>query len=297
MTMTQEPKGVSYTHSLRDQGVLVNMQMKWPRWSKKDRAASREICANKGVSDNRARVTKDLIDPKSMQSVTSICNDLRDNTFDFYTTEWMGGLKLLMMPTYKEFMDEYNQKRAKAYAAFSDWKLNRYLPEIERARTNGLGELFDRGIYPTMAELDKRFEIKLSVMPIPDTDFRVKLGENMAEQARKDEQERMQKLVERPFTELLGSLKHFVERWDKKPNERFDRSAIDKVRRLVEVGPKLDMTGRLKGICDMIETSLPYMPEEMRDSEAATKMVCDQMDYAVVALEDEIDLLSSTLDT
>lgn len=293
-TMTMD-KHVDYRRSLTEQAVLVTMETKTPSFRKINKQAGEELCLDKKTRKDRAKVLTIALNEKSMAPFTSVIDEARKSVFYFYTVDWMGTARLCMMPVFQTMVDQFNELKAKAYKNFLIWCDEDYEAEIENARRD-MGQLFDRSIYPSREEIRKEFEMKLEIMQVPESDLRVKIGNTMAKQAREQERERMQRVIERPFRDLVERGRQFLKRLDMKADTRHDTTAIETLRRIVETAPKLDVTGRLQAICNPLLSSLPIMDAEIRSGDRAKEFFRNTVQHALTKVEEEIDLLSADID-
>lgn len=294
MTMTTKPQ-VNFDVPLSKQAVLIEFHVSNPvKMRQKDVAASVELCHDKRVAAGNAAVYKDLLRPKCTHQYSSVVSDIRDNVIKYYCQPWFGGCYLLLMTTHGDFMDDYNQKEALAKREFLKWCVTIYPREIEAARIR-LGDLFDEKAFASPEELQRiGLKLTLDLHKVPDTNFAMQLGEGMAERARENERERMSSLIARPYEQLQETCRQFIERWSLKQSKKWDPAVIEKLKRLASVAPKMDLTGKLGDVCELLSAYLPDPSqwEEMRKDADLCSMVCDGVRDAA----DQVDLLSSELD-
>ena len=170
--------------------------------------------------------------------------------------------------------------------------------------------LFRQEDYPSVEKLRSKFGVKLEVLPIPSgSDFRVELSAE--EQARVSREidanvrESLTRGTEDLWKRLREVVSHMVERLNE-PESRFHGSLVTNIADLVEILPKLNVSGDadLNRFTEQIKQRLcNYSAQELRKNELlrvvtatdANKIVA-KMDDLLLNREDESPALPTAND-
>ena len=188
-------------------------------------------------------------------------------------------LSVRLLPTlvYMDFADRMRALKDEYDLAVSVF-LTDYLDLKEQARAE-LPELYNEANYPTLASMNEKFGVRMSVLPFPDaSQFGVELPENVLTSLRGEIDQHVMTSIHEANNDLVGRLYKAVskmaERLYASPNVRLD--VANNVRELCELLPKLNFSNdpRLKHILDQAKLHLAsYSGADLKESSVLRSQV------------------------
>ena len=172
---------------LSDKAVLVHLGVSQWVAKKLDRKASNEIARINGADNRAGNYNKSLLPSCTLlEAVKQETSAIRK---DFYrnTLPWgIEGTFILPSANYLAFMSEYRGKKGYWKEVLVKNFLDGYLDaKLDAQRL--LGSLYNESNYPTLDSLTLKFDMDLSVMPVPvGGDFRADLSDDEAAKAEAD---------------------------------------------------------------------------------------------------------------
>jgi hypothetical protein len=168
------------TH-LSDKALLVNLSIKQWTAKKLDKRASVEIAKIHGADSRAGRYNKSLL--PTCTSLAAVHQETTVIRTEFYhnTLPWgIEGTFILPSANYLPFMTEYRGKKGTwehlTMTFFGEYEQG--VLDAERL----LGSLFKASDYPSQDEMELKFSMDLSILPVPSAgDFRVELADDEVE--------------------------------------------------------------------------------------------------------------------
>lgn len=190
---------------------------------KLDKSTTEEVVRGKGAGDKgAARVNKNLLaGRKELEVINQHVGAVRTYMYD-NTLPWSdSGIRLLPSINFMQFNDKM-QEYETVFNNLVDEFIDVY-PTLITAQAMALGDMFNRGEFPSAHELKYKFNFRLNFMPVPSAgDFRVDVGND----AQKELQEKLSKLaderVEHAMRDVKTRLKDHLDRMS-------DRLSVDVV--------------------------------------------------------------------
>jgi hypothetical protein len=213
---------------------------------KHDRKISREVADQHGAHQGAGRYNKQLLHgAQKLEELRSLACQIR---LYFYkvTLPWSDeGFRLLPANFYFDLMARMREFEA-SFDAGVDAFLRVYPEYVEQVRPE-LNGLFREEDYPSPEKLKAKFGVKLDVLPIPTgADFRVQMSnEEQARVAREIDanvRESLMRGTEDLWKRLREVVAHMVDRLNE-PESRFHGSLVTNVLDLVEILPRLNVSG------------------------------------------------------
>lgn len=236
--MEQENKEVSV---LARNALLVRLVIH--QWSgvKQDQKARETVETTHKTEMRVGNYQKHLLPKcKELKAIQNVAQNIR-MFFDRKTLPWYAdGTGMLASNLYMDFAQEFQKRRMEYEKAVQEF-LNNYDSLKARAQMS-LGDLYNEGDYPTVAQLQYSFSCEVTYMPVPDvTDFRVELPEaernkfmnqmkDAEANARLDVYQRLTKVIKKA-AETLGE-----------PDAIFRDSLINNINELLNLVPALNVT-------------------------------------------------------
>jgi hypothetical protein len=236
-----------------DKAMLASLKIS--RWSasKHDKNITEEVAKKHGADPTMGRYSKRLIAKERLEEIAQIATRARHHHYE-NTLPWLDdGARILPAANYFDYMQQQNDLKAlfeQAVAGFAR-EYPAYVDEAKRS----LNGLFRPEDYPAASDIAGMFAMTVEIAPMPEAeDFRVSLSD--AENARIREQiqgrldeavegamqhvwERMFEAVER----MVERLKNYSVDSNGKVKNAFRDSLVTNIRELVELLPKLNITG------------------------------------------------------
>lgn len=260
--------------SLYDKAMLVSLNIRNWQARKHDREISEEVARDHATgkpSDAVGRYNKILIDKAALKPIQEIISAARTHHY-FNTLPWSdAGQRILPAANFFAYSEKQREFKAKFEAAARDFVAD-YEAHVAEARVR-LNGMFREEDYPKPGELARKFAMAFEVMPIPSADdFRVSsLGAGEVEQIKAAIAERMEREFENAARDLWERIhervSHMAERLRAYSVEvdpatgkttthgAFRDSLVENLRELVEVLPRLNVTG---------DAALARMAEELQ---------------------------------
>lgn len=267
--------------------MLVDLNISMWTGRKMDKKVSEEIDASKSTKARAGNYHKKLLaGSDKLEKVQKIATAVRTWNYQ-QTLPWSdGGSRLLPMKSffdYKQTLNNFENQFNTAVANF----LEEY-PQLVSGSAFTLGELFDRGEYPTAEGLADKFKFKFVFMPVPDSgDFRI----DVEEQAKSDLQQQYEQYYTSKLNEAMNDawdrlfqvLNHISERLDytDEKKKKFWDSTITNATELCGLLTALNITNdpKMEEARKRLEKALHGVePSDVRDSEAIRSSVKKQVD-------------------
>jgi predicted secreted protein len=242
------------TIALGERAMLVSLSISIWSARKHDIRISDKVAADHGADRSMGRYAKHLIPRELLTAVNAANSALRDH-HNLNTLAWGDdGTRILPAANYLGYQEQ-QQRLEDAFArAVRDFVA--CYPQCVEAARKALNGLFDPRDYPAPERIVEKFGVRHHFMPVaqPD-DFRVRLGDAQVARIRAEIEARNAELVENANRDLWQRLQEvtarLVERlsaFDVDPVagtrlHPFRDSLIENVRSLLEIMPRLNITG------------------------------------------------------
>ena len=213
---------------------------------KHDRKVSREVADQHGAHQGAGRYNKQLLHgAQKLEELRSLAGQIRQHFYKV-TLPWSDeGFRLLPANFYFDLMARMREFESNFDAGVEAF-LHVYPQYVEQVRPE-LNGLFHEEDYPSPEKLRAKFGVKLEVLPIPTgADFRVQMSAE--EQARISREidlsvrESLMRGTEDLWKRMREVVAHMVDRLNE-PESRFHSSLVTNVLDLVEILPRLNVSG------------------------------------------------------
>ena len=285
-SLQTEPQAEAPT--LASSAMLVELNISNWAGRKKDKRASVDVTITNHADKGVANVTKKLLahndDLKAIQTHVTAMRNLHAAM----TMPWSNsGLRLL--PTAQYF--KYVQAMSDMVNEF--WKLvNEFLVKYNDAVIDvqlKMGDLFSRDDYPTVEALERKFNVGINYMPLPDAgDFRVDIGNDALREAKAQYADFYTKQFDTAmndvWTRLHKALTNMSERLDygsKEDKKVFRDSLVGNVTGMIELLRVCNVNNstQMSAMADKLEEAMSGVtPDALREDEyfrAETKAAVD----------------------
>ena len=259
---------------------------------KHDRKVSRDVADQHGAHHGAGRYNKQLLrGAHKLDELRTLAGQIRQYFYKI-TLPWSDeGFRLLPSNFYFELMARMREFEASFEQAVESF-LRVYPQYIEQVRPE-LNGLFREEDYPSTDKLRSKFGIKLEVLPIPSgADFRVQLSAD--EQARVSREidanvrESLTRGTEDLWKRLREVVAHMVDRLNE-PESRFHGSLVTNIADLVEILPKLNVSGDadLNRFAGQIKQRLcNYSAQELKKNELLRAVTATDASKIVTEMDD-----------
>lgn len=231
---------------IREKAMLAAVHISVWTAVKHDRKVSREVADQHGAHRGAGRYNKQLLHGAAkLEELRTLAGQIRQYFYQV-TLPWSDeGFRLLPANFYFDLMARMRDFEA-TFDSAVDAFLRVYPQYIEQVRPE-LNGLFRKEDYPSQEGLRAKFRVKLEVQPIPaGADFRVEMSAE--EQARVSREidlsvrESLMRGTEDLWKRLREVVAHMVDRLHE-PESRFHGSLVTNVLDLVEILPRLNVSG------------------------------------------------------
>jgi hypothetical protein len=278
---------------LTDKAMLVRVAVTQWTARKHDKNISAEIAESHGATIDAGRYNKALIAKEALATILSAANAARG--FHYVNSlPWQDdGYRILPAANYLTYTREMSGLRDRFDAAVRAFLAN-YESYVDDARRR-LNGMFKDTDYPVAAEIARKFTFDVGIMPMPDAaDFRVNVAADELSRIKADIETRTNAAVAGAVRDLWQRIHdcvaHISERLgaykigaDDKVSNPFRDSLVGNMRDLVELLPRLNVTGDadLAGMTDRLQATLcRYDADTLRNSPVAqeeTKAAADKI--------------------
>jgi len=241
--------------NLNDKALLLQLSIS--QWTARrfDKKITKQIADRHGASSQVGRYNKSLLAENDyLSNVHTLTGAIRT---DFYanTLAWgMEGTRLLPTANYLPYIQKYRKFKA-------DWDtaVSKFIMEYPRlkydARMYLPGGMYNEDDYPDTVKLTAKFNMDLSVMPIPNDDFRVALSSDELQRIQTDVTSRVkqaqQQAMQEVWQRLYDRVKHMADKLgdmkagDDQPEgsrskARLHDSTVENIRELCALLPRLN---------------------------------------------------------
>ena len=252
---------------LTERAMLCSLKFKHWGGAKIDRAVTAEVNRQHNARDDASTTRKFLVDTKSLHEIGSARSQIRK----FHTTNTLpwGNDGTRILPTdqywyYRENMSQLIDTHQRAVARF----IEEVYPEQMQIARQRLGTMFDASEYPNVDELERLFDARYELWPMPDSqDFRAALSDEEANKIRKDMDATLNEKLAETTRELWERLHSVVQKaFDtfSDGDARFKKSTLTNISDIVALMPRLNITNDadLAAMTKQIATKLTNLDAE-----------------------------------
>lgn len=206
--------------SLATSGILVSAEVSVWTGQKKDKQVQTEVASDKGADTDAISVSKNLLSKCPQHKALMTFRQTINNGMKVFTFPWAGGLDYLPMARYQRFMEWWAQREQEHTELVTEFKrvYPQFVSDLAFGVSNTLGTMFDRTDYPHVDDLDSRFTLNLTQVPVPENDWRVQVSHDLASDLHKHYAKQSEQMAQRMVDEqsaqlikVMESLKHSCE--------------------------------------------------------------------------------------
>ena len=266
--------------SIASSAVLIDLNISVWTARKLDKNVSKEIDVNKNTTIKAGNYNKHILaGSDQLDKITKLGSEIRE-WHGRQTLPWSDtGTRLLPM---NNFFD-YKQQLGIYEAEFKS-RINTFIqqyPNIIQGMAFKLGKLFDRAEYPDADKIASKFNLRYTIMPVPETnDFRVDIADDIRDEMQKEYQKAYEGRVEAAMSDawsrLHSTLEHMIDRLSGDEKKIFRNSLVDNALELTNLLTRLNVTKdpRLEKARQELEQSLVGVTaDELRDSLGARQEI------------------------
>ncbi len=282
--------------SINERAMLVDLRI--CQWSanKTDKKITREVAAAHGSEEGMGRYNKSLIAKSAIEEVKKIAGEARTDHY-FRTLPWADdGPRILSAAGYFDYAASMRDKETRFKTAV-EAVLTNYdaMKQDARARLNGL---YNEADYPTLRQLERKYQFSYNVLPVPTADdFRVDLGNVETARIAADIESRQKLGLESAMRDVWQRLYAVVQKMSErlhaynpaKPQEApFRDTLTGNIQDLLDVLPTLNLTSdtQLSSVADTIKRDLLAFPADtLREVDHARIQTADAADQIMQAME------------
>ena len=259
---------------------------------KVDKQVTDEVTAQHGASKNSGKWDKLLANKRYMTPVQKIVNEARTYHYENTLVWGLKGQGLLPAANYFDYVQKMNEFKQRFETAV--YGLLDTLDTVKEVAKEELNGMYKESDYPSREELESKFNFRITMMPVPESDFRVQLGATELAQlkaaAEQEITDRMTAAVADVWKRIEKALKHMKE---KLTEDRIDKdgkakaqiyrdSLFDNIGDLVALLPKLNVTNdpNIDSVCAEM-SSLITDPNSVRRDALLRKRKAEEVDVVL----------------
>jgi hypothetical protein len=258
---------------ISEKAMLVLLRISCWSGRRFDRELTDEVCRSKSARSGAARVNKNLVEGSSELQAVAKCHGAIRQFVYAQTLPWADtGARILPVSNYFEFSKGMSGLKRAAEAAVEAF-VAAYPDIIDRARV-ALNGMFDQGDYLPQDQIERLFSCSVDFRPMPEAaDFRVVLSDDEDKRIRDEIEGQLKGALTDAMADLWRRLREAVDHMARKlgePGAIFRNSLVENVRELVDLIPRLNLTGdkSLEGVAADVKAKLAGLdPDVLRESE------------------------------
>jgi hypothetical protein len=282
-----ELKKPEYLISLASAGVVTNVDVNVWSATKQDKKISGEVTDAYHASPEAGKFVKNLLagDPthkKLLLHRQTVYNWNKRRTYD-----WQGSSRVLPFVMLEKYKEEWRELEAE-HALLVDEFERRY-PDIIAEMAFKQGDMFDKAEYPAVGEIRSKFCMRLTISPVPASDFRCAVAEDIAEDLKQHYERTANETVQGIMRDIGGQLTDLIKRIahacsepeEGKRKPKVYDSTINQAKELCNMLERFNITKDEK-LDEMRKEAMQVIgtltADDIRDSEAVRATVKDGMD-------------------
>ena len=192
--------------SIASSAVQIDLNISTWTARKLDRKVSEEIDGTKKANTRAGNYNKHLLaGTKQLKDIQSLTGEIR-NWHVKQTLPWSdNGTRLLPMSNFFKYKEQLT-----AYQHQFDTKVQQLVqdyPQLISLSAFNLGELFNRDDYPPAEEIESKFNLSYTIIPVPEAgDFRVDIGNDIRQELETQYEDAYQQKVETAMSSAWSRL-------------------------------------------------------------------------------------------
>ena len=255
---------------LSDKALLVQLSISQWTARKYDKKATEQVASANNAAVQSGRYNKSLLPMNDFLSNVHQKSTLIRKKYYANTLPWgIDGTQILPSANYLSFMTDFRKEKY-------EWQMvvNSFLSEYMRLKTHArvsLNTLYHEADYPSQHEVASKFNMDMSIMPVPDGDFRVDVAEEELARITADVERRVvdasQNAMKEAWNRLHDRVKHMAEKLDD-PKAVFRDTLVENTREICSVLTRLNFTDdpNLEAMRQEVEQSLTkHHPDALRN--------------------------------
>jgi hypothetical protein len=271
---------------LDEKAVLVTLKISQWTGSKLDKQVSADTRKQRNATEDAGNFYKQLVAKEAIDRVTQLTTRIRKYNYTM-TVPWEDeGARMIKTDRYLDYVAQMSTFQSEWYATVEDF-LNEY-PALKRdAEYRRLkGDLFKPEDYPETRKLREKFGFKLTIDPMPSTDFRVKLTGSEIDRIQSDLEARYTGKMKRAMGDVWARLYAVVGKMAetlKDVDKGFHSTLVTNITDLLSILPSLNITDdpELTAMAQTIEDKLTKYDasilKEDRDVRKATARAASEI--------------------
>jgi hypothetical protein len=270
--------------SIASSAVLIDLNISVWTARKLDKNVSKEIDVNKHTTIKAGNYNKHILaGSDQLEAITKLSGEIRE-WHGRQTLPWSDtGTRLLPMSNFFDYKQQLGIYEAEFKARINTF-IQQY-PNIIQGMVYKLGNLFDRSEYPDADKIANKFNLRYTIMPVPETkDFRVDIADDIRDEMQKEYQKAYEGRVEAAmgdaWSRLHTTLEHMIDRLSGDDKKIFRNSLVDNALELTNLLTRLNVTNdpRLENARQALEQSLVGVTaDELRDSKGARQEILSRV--------------------
>ena len=268
--------GSKMSISIASSAVLIDLNLSVWTARKLDRNVSKEIDTRKQATTRAGNYNKHILaGSDQLEAINKLGGEIRE-WHTRQTLPWSDtGTRLLPMSNFFDY-----KKQLGEYEALFKERVDRFVneyPNIVRVMAYKLGDLYDASEYPEANKIAGKFNIRYTIMPVPEkNDFRVDIESDIRSEMEREYEKAYEGRVEAAMADawsrLHTTVEHMIDRLSGEDKKIFRNSLIENALELTSLLTKLNVTKdpKLETARQALEKSLVGVtPDDLRQSKGA----------------------------
>lgn len=260
---------------LKTKVMVVNLNISQWTARKYDAGASREVEQSHNATD-AGRFNKILIANEALKKIQKVAGSAR--TFHYFNTLPWGdnGDRILPTANYFKYVSEISRFKNEFDDLVSDFI--REYPSLKDDAKLRLNTLFSESDYPAPNQIERKFDLRISFMPVSEADdLRVNISNEEVSRIKNEIKGELIDRVQNSITEMLTRIREAVSHMTDTlivPDKIFRDSLVGNVCALIETIPLLNFNND-KHVNEVVDLIRPLCvdPEQLRNNQEFRKEI------------------------
>jgi len=273
--------------AIQEVAIKVKLNVScWPA-KKEDKEATKATHLQQGAKQDAGTYRKNMVSKKHLKPIRDIETEARKFHREVTLPWGQDGERVLPASMVDEYTAEMRRLHQDFDLAVAEFK-QKY-PAIVIDEKSTLGSMYNQSEYPSLRELEDKFDFRVSITPIESADdFRIKLSESIIDRIKDDVRRQENENQLNITTDLYNRLQNVIEdmigrltatKKDKKTGETiyksFSYTALTNITDLAALLPKLNINNNY-GLSELHKEIMDKLGkisvEDIRESEAVREV-------------------------
>lgn len=273
---------------LLNKAVLCKISISQFNPKRQDSKTTAEVLEERNARRSAGNWVKNLIDPKSLDSVVSIGQQARLESYRLSLPWQDEGYRILPIMVFMEFQSKMREHKSRFEQEVERF-VERWDSHVDQAKI-ALSGMFNPNDYPTKEQVREKFGFYIDILPLPcGNDFRINIAQEELEEMKQKVDTLLQDAERNAMKDLWNRLatpiRHMVDKLSK--DSIFRDSLVENVQEILTIIPALNITDstELNSLVEECKVLTKYPADVLRINRNVRKDVVSQAEEILHKME------------